>query len=106
MRYLGHSAVFSGTEQRPAAVRYYQQALSITLETEMVPVTLDILRGIAELLIRDEAHEQAIELLALAQHHTASTHETKEKAKARLTELAAGLPDDLIVAATKTWASP
>jgi tetratricopeptide (TPR) repeat protein len=97
--YLGHAA--AGNEQRSAAVSYYRQALSITLETGMVPVTLDILRGVAELLIRDKAHEQAIELLALAQHHSASTYETKAKAQVRLTELAAHLPNDLVAAATK-----
>jgi len=104
LRYLGHISFVEG--EWSTVWGYYQEALGILVETGTRPVMLDILVGWAQLLIQKNASEadrqQAVELLALAAHHPASEHETREQAKALLVEKFADLPaEDLEAAQTR-----
>ncbi len=98
LRHLGHVAVATGNYA--AAGQYFRQALEILAQTGARPVALDVVVGAATLLMENGSIEvnrlQAIELLTLVQHHPASEHETKEKAKRLLLEWADSLsPEEL-----------
>jgi hypothetical protein len=51
------------------------------------PLALDALVGLASLIIQDKQQEQAVRLLQLAYHHSASSQETREKAAQKLVEI-------------------
>jgi hypothetical protein len=80
-------------EQRHAEARHhFQQALALAIKHQLAPIALDVCVGVAQLLAQEGATEQAVELLALAEHHEASTFETKQNARHRLLELPNQLP--------------
>ena len=101
--YLGQVAMAMGRRHYPKARQYFRQALEITNQTEVAPIALDVLRGCAALLLSIEPTNdesvQAIELLALVQHHPASEYETREKARRLLAEWVAAHSPEVVEAA-------
>ncbi|MBN1666515.1 MAG: tetratricopeptide repeat protein, partial [Anaerolineales bacterium] len=81
------------------ARRYYFEALSIAQELELLPVVVDLLCGIAELLAESAQTETALELLAFAGQHPAADRQTAAKAQGLLESLSAALPPELAAAA-------
>jgi predicted ATPase/predicted negative regulator of RcsB-dependent stress response len=88
---LGHTAT---ALHRPEAPTYYTDALQIALDDQTDRVSTDVIRGIAQRLATDGRLEEAVSLLALVVDHPASDYETRQKAQALLSELAAELPSD------------
>ncbi|HEX6385814.1 MAG TPA: tetratricopeptide repeat protein, partial [Anaerolineae bacterium] len=89
---LGHIASAVAERQRPQARHYFSQALQLALKHRLAPVALDVFVGVVELPAPADEASRAVELLTLAEHHPASTHETREKARRRLSQLSAALP--------------
>jgi predicted ATPase/DNA-binding SARP family transcriptional activator/Tfp pilus assembly protein PilF len=93
---LGHVAA---KKDRPAAASdYYRQALLLSTRHNLAPFALEAFVGIVKLLLQAGQTENMAQLLTLAQHHPASTAETKETARALCDELAAHLPGELMTA--------
>ncbi|HEX6383212.1 MAG TPA: tetratricopeptide repeat protein, partial [Anaerolineae bacterium] len=90
--YLGYIATAEGEHQRPQARQYFSQALQLALKHRLAPVALDVFVGVAELVAPAGEAPRAVDLLALVEHHPASTHETREKARMRLSQLSAAMP--------------
>jgi hypothetical protein len=53
----------------------------------LAPVALDVFVGVVGFLALAGETQDDVELLSLAEHHPASTHKTKEKARQRLAKL-------------------
>ncbi len=66
-----------------------------------VPKGFDALAGLALITAKKGLFDQALELLALVRHHSASTYENKKKAGELWQELSAELPDHTIAKAEK-----
>lgn len=81
------------------ARRYYFEALTLAQELELLPVVVDLLCGIAELLAESGQTETALEMLAFVSQHPAADRQTASKAQALLENLSATLPADLSAAA-------
>jgi predicted ATPase len=81
------------------AQKYMYEALKMTQETYAAPMALDVLAGLANLLMAEGHPERAVELLTLSRSHAASEQETRDKANHLLTELASKLPDQVLVTA-------
>ena len=88
---LGHTA---SALNQPEAGAYYAEALQITLDDEIDRVATDTIRGMAKQLATSGRLEDAVALLALIVDHPASDYETRQKAQALLSELAAEVPPD------------
>ena len=112
---LGYVAEALGDDQNAKA--YFRDALNIALEIQADPLALDILVGLAILLLKEtgpsqsQNQAQAVELLTLALHHPASEQETRDQAQALLAELSAPLSPlaeggDLNAIAGKVMALP
>ncbi len=87
------------------ARQYFQQALQITTQRQFVPLTLTILIGVGELLLRTGQPKQGIELLAFVDHHPASERETKARAQQCLTRYEAELAPEVFAEARQRGAS-
>jgi len=64
---------------------YFGQALRLAIEIDYRPVSFGLLLNIAQLLWQIGQRERPITLLAFTAHHPATDHETRTKAKTRLT---------------------
>jgi tetratricopeptide (TPR) repeat protein len=98
-RYLGQVMAASGEQRHAEARQYFRQALELATKYQVAPIALGICVGAAQLLAQAGDVEQAVELLALAEQHEASTFETREKARHYLTELINQLPAETAQAA-------
>lgn len=94
---LGSVAYALGDYQE--AKSYLLAALKATQEIKAVPIALDILTGLAKLFVGEGQIAQAVELLALPLHHSASKRETREKAGRIFAELSPKLPAQAIATA-------
>jgi serine/threonine protein kinase/predicted ATPase/tetratricopeptide (TPR) repeat protein len=74
------------------AGQYYRQALSIAVDTPDAELRLDVLVRQAVLLAWEGEEARALELVALALSHLASSEATRERAEGLLSELQARLP--------------
>ena len=89
LRYLGHAtladpaAQHAGDYDAPAR-QHYQEALQLALKHRLVPIALDCLVGVGELLTRIHKDEQAVTLWQLVATHPAGTHEARLRAQQRL----------------------
>jgi predicted ATPase/DNA-binding SARP family transcriptional activator/Tfp pilus assembly protein PilF len=97
--YLGHVIVASGEHRQGEARDYFRQALELATEHQLAPLALDVCVGVARLRAQTGKREQAVELLALAARHEASTFETRERARQYLAELLDQLPSEVRQAA-------
>jgi tetratricopeptide (TPR) repeat protein len=80
----------------PQARRYYQEALQAAIELDSIPVTVDLLVGIGEVLLAEGKFKESGELLAFACAFTGSDQQTKDKAETLLSSLAEKLPAETI----------
>jgi tetratricopeptide (TPR) repeat protein len=80
------------------ARNHYFEALNIAREIEMLPVVVDTLCGIAELLAQAGQPATAIELLSFAARHPASDKQTSAKAEALLATLIEKMPAEAATA--------
>ena len=99
LRHLGHVTLALNPAHPLVSTQYYQPALQQALETDLVPVALDILRGIAGWLSQSASVDRAIEILSLVYHHSASTAEMKAKANQQIDEFSTSLSNSLVEAA-------
>lgn len=98
--HLGHVLAALDVTREQEARQYFAQALQLATRQRLAPLVLDVFIGMAELLVREGDLQVAVELLTLAEGHSAGTHETKEKADRRLAALADRLPADAVAAAS------
>jgi tetratricopeptide (TPR) repeat protein len=106
LNYLGD--VTCALEQYPEAQQHYLESLQLAIEGQMMPIALDALVGLANMLSHRPAaegkpgetrrHERAVELLALVLMHPASGREAKDRAQHLLSELQAELPPHVLAA--------
>ncbi|MCI0395510.1 MAG: tetratricopeptide repeat protein [Chloroflexi bacterium] len=75
------------------AQAHYLEALHITAGRHLLPLMLDIVVSLADLLVREEETEQAAQLLALAHHHPAAEQFTRDRAGQALAVVAAERPE-------------
>jgi tetratricopeptide (TPR) repeat protein len=92
LRYLGQIVAAQGQAGQAKATPYFNRALRLSLKHRLAPIALDIFVGAAGLLAQANEAQAAIDLLALARYHPASSYETIEKAGQALAELATNLP--------------
>ncbi|MDH3674457.1 MAG: tetratricopeptide repeat protein, partial [Anaerolineae bacterium] len=93
---LGNTDVATGDFQ--AARQHYHRALRIAAEMQYLPLILSILTGAGELLLRIGQTERGLDSLALALHHPATEHETKERVQQLISAYAADLAPDVLTA--------
>ena len=86
LRHLGQVMVALGGHRHAEAKQHFRQALQLATEHQLAPIALDVCVEAAKLLAQSGKTEQAVELLALAEQHEASTFETREKARHHLAE--------------------
>lgn len=87
LRYLGQVLVAFGKERHTEAMSCFRQALELAIAHHLAPLALEICVEVAQLLALAEMPEQALELLALASQHDASTFECRTKARDHLTQM-------------------
>lgn len=81
------------------ALRYFQEALRLSAEIGTVPLTLEILPGVAQIYRQRDEREYAVQILALALNHPASYSEVESQARPLLTQLEGEMPPEQFVAA-------
>jgi predicted ATPase len=99
LQYLGQVRVASGEQRHEEARQHFRQALELVTKHHVAPIALDVSVDVSPHLARTGEMEQAVELLALAEQHEASTFETRRKARQFLTEWRDKLPPETTEAA-------
>jgi hypothetical protein len=99
LRHLGQVAARLNDGRPGEASQYFKEALQLALEHRLAPIALDVLVGLARFQQQPEQAEGAVELAALAEHHPASTHQTRQLARQQLATLAKLLPAETFAAA-------
>jgi predicted ATPase/DNA-binding SARP family transcriptional activator len=95
LRHLEQIAAALSQSGPADVIPYFNQALRLSLKHRLAPIALDVFVAAARLLAQANETQGAIDLLALARHHPASSYETKEKAGRVLAELIAAIPANL-----------
>lgn len=85
-----------------AAETYLREALEIASEIGAVPLSLDILPGIAEILKEKGRYLQATELIGLAHTHPSTYNEVTQQCNVLLVELRKVLPQKMLNAALES----
>ncbi|HXV43248.1 MAG TPA: hypothetical protein VEC96_09310, partial [Anaerolineae bacterium] len=95
---LGYVACELGDYQ--AAGDYFGESLKMALDIQAMPSVIDALVGLASLLIKtgNTEQEQALEILALALSHPASSRDNQDRAAVLLAELESQLPAGMVKA--------
>jgi tetratricopeptide (TPR) repeat protein len=103
LSYLGQVSCILDRSSRHDIRSYFHQALQISTDIQSTPVTLEILVGLAIYLSTYEPTDKAraIEILALAQHHPASSQDTQDRAARFLAELEAECSPAIVTAAIR-----
>lgn len=96
---LGMAACALGNYRE--ARQNFRQALQITLDIDFVSLMLDIIIGLADLLLQTGRPERGTELLGLVLHHPATGHETKERANRCLSRHKSNVDPELLGNATQ-----
>ena len=81
------------------ARHYFQTSLRVMLKGGSDQAGLDALVGIAQLKLHDNQLSQALELLALVEHHPGTYWEVQEKAQKLWQEVVVEIPPDLVAQA-------
>jgi tetratricopeptide (TPR) repeat protein len=81
-------------EDYAEARRCFQQSLVLCRERAM-PVTLEALAGMAQLLVKRDERARALDLIAYIQNHPASDRETQVQIERLRAELEVQLPADV-----------
>jgi predicted ATPase/DNA-binding SARP family transcriptional activator len=102
----GVLATLQGALDAPAAVveELSHTALDLALRHRLAPVALAAFIGLAPLLAAAGAAGEALELLALAEQHSAATAETRGRAAALAERIAAGVTAETVAAARRRGA--
>jgi predicted ATPase/DNA-binding SARP family transcriptional activator len=79
--YLGQTLAAMGEDHHSEARACFRQALELALAYELAPVALDVFVLVAQFLARLRNETFALEILALAEQHEASTFDTQERAR-------------------------
>jgi tetratricopeptide (TPR) repeat protein len=87
---LGNTLLTLGDQSE--ARRCYLEALTVARETQVTPVALDALIGLATLHAQEGAIEAALELVTHVCQHPASTQEAKDRAGRLLEDIETHLP--------------
>ncbi|RIK33811.1 MAG: hypothetical protein DCC55_34225, partial [Chloroflexi bacterium] len=88
LRHLGHVLVAADESRKPEAQSHFIEALQLALRHGLAPIALDVFAGASRLLGAKGETQRARALLTLAMHHSASTYETQENARAQLNKMA------------------
>jgi predicted ATPase/DNA-binding SARP family transcriptional activator len=67
--------------------RYFREALKVTGEIQAIPLGLEVLMGVATLLMKEGRPQQAMELATYVLHHPASNKHTQDRAVQLTSEL-------------------
>jgi predicted ATPase len=94
---LGHVAI--ALEDHHAAPNWYLEAVQMSSKIGAVPIALESLAGLAEVLAQSDAVEPALEILGLVLHHPAIDGETQLVAEPILESLCSKVPSDITDAA-------
>jgi predicted ATPase len=104
---LGQSCCALGEYE--ASWRYLSEGLQLAYQSSLLPIVLDILLNLADLLVQVKSFQlsknnpqiEAVEILALVINHPASEQATKDRAIQLLAEREPELPADAIAMAIK-----
>ena len=94
---LGHVSIRLGNDTE--AQRYFYESLQTGVAIEIMPVILETLVGIAELLATGQDDALAVELLTLSLHHPACRADSRALAGRLLNELEERIPQEVFTAA-------
>jgi hypothetical protein len=76
----GLGFVASGQSDYETAALHFRQALQITRELQFAPLTLWVLLGVGEMLLKTHQIERGVELLGLVEQHPAAEREASLRA--------------------------
>ena len=98
---LGYATCSLGEHE--GSDRHFREAIKIAVKIGTLPVALDALAGLGTLLGAGEQEqmERALGLLIFVLHHSASSHETKNKAARLFAEMEVELAPQVVSAAQK-----
>jgi predicted ATPase/Flp pilus assembly protein TadD len=99
LRHLGHLSLARQRSRRSQAWEYYRRALELAHKHSLAPIALDVMAGVAQLLVMEGDTQRAASLLALAAGHPASAYQTKAEAE----RLAEGLPPPAGTISADDW---
>ena len=91
---LGNVALKQARYQE--AQQYFHDALQISVDTELIPLTLLALVGIARLQSQRGNIDEALRLLSLVRHHPNAVGDVKQQTESFLAELKDKLPMDKV----------
>jgi predicted ATPase len=92
----GLGRVAAAVGQYPAANATFADALKLAMEIEATPLAMEVLLGMAGLLIKTNQSDRALDILELVLKHPASSRDTQDKAAHLLTELEPQRPAEAI----------
>lgn len=81
------------------AKEYLRKSLETSKDIDFISRTLSILNAIGEYLLRTERYPLGAKVMTITANHTASDHETKDKAQELLGQFKANMSDDEFAAA-------
>lgn len=85
LNYLGRVAGDLGELEE--SKKFFYEALKTVMDIRAIPLALDILVGLAAILVKEGQTRQAVDLLRIALHHPATGQEVKNRAEQLLTAL-------------------
>ena len=81
------------------AEHYFNEALQLAMQAQHVPLILDALTGLAQLLIHNGEQIHALELMVFILYHSTARQESKDRISGSYTELVANLPPEVTATA-------
>lgn len=107
LRRIGHQWVIGGSletlgnvaeamGQYTEAKAYFREALQLAMDIQAIPLALDVLIGMAKLMLREGKKQNVLEILAFVLNHPAIDQEGRRKAEKLLTTIASELAAEII----------
>ncbi|MEZ4869761.1 MAG: hypothetical protein R3C14_51020 [Caldilineaceae bacterium] len=96
LHYLGRVLISCGNERLTEANDLFRQALKLAQVHQLAPLALEICLAVPPLLVQTGDNEFALNLLLLAEQHSAATFATKRRAQQLLREMAMQSPQKTI----------
>lgn len=107
LRRIGHQWVIGGSletlgnvaeamGQYAEAKAYFREALQLAMDIHAIPLALDVLIGMAKLMLRDNKKQNVLEILAFVLNHPAIDQEGRRKAERLLATIASELATEII----------
>jgi tetratricopeptide (TPR) repeat protein len=90
---LGRVLLALGKARHAEAVQHFRSVLELAARHQLAPIALAACVDMAELKLQTGNVEGAINLLTLAEHHEASTFETRKRARQLLEQTSSSMPD-------------